>query len=196
MGMFGTGYVWLVMDGVDNLAVVGTYGSGTVLVQGSVHRAKQIELDELASLSESDSSADSNAGIATSSSTSILGQTRSYHSSAVLKSDFPQRAAQFDQMSKPNAFQNLLGSEGMGSSSRASVAPKSSDLERFQSIHPLLCLSLHPHVYIPDYGIWGKEEYIRNFWRNVDWQLAYKRYQAVRELKQQQPVGRVYGGRQ
>ncbi|KAK9896219.1 manganese and iron superoxide dismutase [Cystobasidium minutum MCA 4210] len=160
MGMFGTGYVWLVMDGVDNLAVVGTYGSGTMLVQGSVQPAKAAELNALAgSVDAAPSNEQPAAPSASGSSTGSLGAAlnkargRSYSTSSVLQAlAFPERHARENE-------------------------------ERFKSIHPLLCLSLHPHVYIPDYGIWGKEEYIRNFWGNVNWELCYRRYQKVQELR-------------
>jgi hypothetical protein len=44
---------------------------------------------------------------------------------------------------------------------------------------PLLALSLHPHVYIPDYGVWGKEKYIQSFWKNVDWTRFRERWYAA-----------------
>lgn len=38
-----------------------------------------------------------------------------------------------------------------------------------QNLHPLLALSVHPHCYLEDYGVWGREEYVRNWWSAVDW---------------------------
>lgn len=190
MGMFGTGYVWLVMDGVDNLAVVGTYGAGTVLVQGSVQPAKARELDAIAGVEtpvapessaeeaeypEEEGEQDVNAirsrfsGLS-----SVLGR-RGFSTSSIVKADkIPER------QSTSGTYATFLS--GMGDNARASVEAPRAALDRFKSIHPLLCLSLHPHVYIPDYGIWGKEEYIRNFWGNVDWELVYQRYQKVQTL--------------
>lgn len=37
-------------------------------------------------------------------------------------------------------------------------------------LHPLLCLSLHEHCYLQDYGVWGREEYVKNWWAFVNWQ--------------------------
>lgn len=70
----------------------------------------------------------------------------------------------------------------MGKNAFASTMPRRSEGKRFLSIHPLFCLSLHPHVYIPDYGVWGKEQYIQNFWKSIDWDKANKRYTAVKEI--------------
>lgn len=37
------------------------------------------------------------------------------------------------------------------------------------TLHPLLCLSVHEHAWLPDWGIWGKENYLARFWEVVDW---------------------------
>lgn len=181
------------MDEVDNLAVMATYGSGTILVQGDHVRVKRI--DQFVPLEEEDASA-------TQAAESVLGseterqptreyenqassrpantsqQTRSYHSStrmSQLEEDSPSK--------RPYSF--AAGSAfvgGMGNSSSASQFPRRKAGERFTSIHPLLCLSLHPHVYIPDYGINGKDAYIENFWRNVNWEQIERRYQDVKSV--------------
>lgn len=69
-----------------------------------------------------------------------------------------------------------------GSAANATRSPAQANNERFVSIHPLLCLSLQPHVYLPDYGIMGKEAYIKNFWKNVDWAQAERRYLQVKDV--------------
>lgn len=178
MGMFGTGYVWLVMDGVDNLAVVGTYGSGTVLVQGSLDYAKAKELNALAG-SASKAGGEVSSGSNSPSSAARDFKGRAYSTSAVAQADFPERRSRGQSLTYTS--DNML--RGVGESPNATAAAGRSHIERFKSIHPLLCLSLHPHVYIPDYGVWGKEEYIRNFWGNVNWELCYRRYQKVQELR-------------
>ncbi|KDQ14754.1 hypothetical protein BOTBODRAFT_187754 [Botryobasidium botryosum FD-172 SS1] len=38
-----------------------------------------------------------------------------------------------------------------------------------QSLVPLLCVSVHEHAWLLDYGVWGKEEYMRRFWDVVNW---------------------------
>ncbi|KAK0550070.1 hypothetical protein OC846_003827 [Tilletia horrida] len=43
---------------------------------------------------------------------------------------------------------------------------------------PLLCLSVHEHAWMTDYGLWGKEEYLRQFWECVDWVLVQHLYRA------------------
>jgi len=38
-----------------------------------------------------------------------------------------------------------------------------------QSLIPLLCVSVHEHAWLLDYGVWGKEEYMRRFWDVINW---------------------------
>lgn len=38
-----------------------------------------------------------------------------------------------------------------------------------EEINPLLCLSVHERAWMTDYGVWGKEAYLHNFWDVVDW---------------------------
>lgn len=45
-----------------------------------------------------------------------------------------------------------------------------------KSLHPLTCISVHPHCYLEDYGVWGREEYVRNWWGAVDWKKAEESY--------------------
>lgn len=55
---------------------------------------------------------------------------------------------------------------------RASAAQARSDINDHANndpLYPLLCLSVHEHAWLPDWGIWGKETYLARFWEVVDW---------------------------
>lgn len=59
--------------------------------------------------------------------------------------------------------------------------------------HPLLCLNVWQHMWIPDYGILGKRAYLAAWWERVDWDVVQARY------NKQSAVGRdttdkIYGG--
>ncbi|ORX90372.1 manganese and iron superoxide dismutase [Basidiobolus meristosporus CBS 931.73] len=43
------------------------------------------------------------------------------------------------------------------------------------SFAPLLTLNMWEHAYVPDFGPDGKEEYIKAFWKSVDWEKVYSR---------------------
>ena len=190
------------MDSVDNLAVLSTYGSGTVLVQGGQVRAPELEQNRQAIAGRSDIT---QAGEGR---RDDEGYTRqgfkqlepSWQNENPRSSRFHQRPSQ--QIRKYNTSSSLLAEKTYDFPSQRKAPPSSSNVsyvgemkgysgatqaprregpKRFMDIHPLMCLSLHPHVYIPDYGIWGKEKYIENFWRNVDWERVEQRWDAVKQ---------------
>lgn len=46
---------------------------------------------------------------------------------------------------------------------------------------PLFCLSVHEHAWLHDYGVWGKEEYLKNFWNVLDWgRVGHLHYELTR----------------
>jgi len=47
-----------------------------------------------------------------------------------------------------------------------------------KSLHPLLCVSTHQHCYLGDYGVWGREEYVKNWWTKVDWKKVEDSFDA------------------
>lgn len=39
-------------------------------------------------------------------------------------------------------------------------------------VYPLLCVSVFEHAWLGDYGFWGKERYLANFWECINWERA------------------------
>lgn len=64
----------------------------------------------------------------------------------------------------------------LNSAVNASIAFQNPDQLGRQPLHPLLCLSVHEHCYLQDYGVWGREEYVRNWWTKVDWSKVEQSY--------------------
>ncbi len=40
---------------------------------------------------------------------------------------------------------------------------------------PVLCVNTWQHVWLTDYGVAGKAEYLRRWWERIDWDLVSKR---------------------
>ena len=53
------------------------------------------------------------------------------------------------------------------------VGPAGADLE------PLLCVSTWPHVYLWDYGPWGKDKFVTRWWDHVDWNKVHRQFVAA-----------------
>ncbi|WAR62959.1 hypothetical protein PtB15_18B41 [Puccinia triticina] len=52
---------------------------------------------------------------------------------------------------------------------RAITRKNTNPAERFNHLHPLLNLAVAERAYLADHGVWGKDSYLRNFWKCVDW---------------------------
>ncbi|KAK4046528.1 hypothetical protein OIV83_005980 [Microbotryomycetes sp. JL201] len=46
-------------------------------------------------------------------------------------------------------------------------------------LYPLACVSVHPHCYLQDYGVWGREQYVKNWWSAVDWRKVEQAYEGL-----------------
>ncbi|PKI83601.1 hypothetical protein MVES_002671 [Malassezia vespertilionis] len=47
-------------------------------------------------------------------------------------------------------------------------------------LYPLFCVSIFEHAWLGDYGFWGKERYLTNFWECVNWERAEQLWGADR----------------
>lgn len=52
---------------------------------------------------------------------------------------------------------------------------------------PLFCISVHEHAWMPDYGVWGKEEYLKRFWTVLDWGKVSNLYERWRQVASSGP---------
>lgn len=41
---------------------------------------------------------------------------------------------------------------------------------------PILCLNVWQHMYVPDYGVLGKNTYLAAWWERIDWNKVAERY--------------------
>ncbi|KAG5644936.1 hypothetical protein DXG03_007401 [Asterophora parasitica] len=54
---------------------------------------------------------------------------------------------------------------------------KSEMLNIGEVLHPLFCISVHEHAWMAaGYGVWGKEEWLKQFWTVLDWEKVSKAY--------------------
>ncbi|KAF7845745.1 hypothetical protein BT93_L0839 [Corymbia citriodora subsp. variegata] len=79
--------------------------------------------------------------------------------------------------------QNNVGVGGQYSAAnRSGVMP----LNALQG-QPLLCLNVWQHVWVPDYGVMGKNIYLSNWWDRIDWEQVSERYNQIYELSDTRP---------
>ncbi|PWN35577.1 manganese and iron superoxide dismutase [Meira miltonrushii] len=141
-GMSGSGYVWLVQDRHQNMGIVPTFGAGTVLVQNRVQRFEE-----------------SNPALFATSNTVASSTNNSTNGAQVVKDSEFNGDSGSTAGSSPTSPRRLF---------LPSSAP--SDIEGLgEELFPLLCVSVHERDWLPDYGMWGKEEYLMRFWECVNW---------------------------
>ncbi|MBW0504408.1 hypothetical protein O181_044123 [Austropuccinia psidii MF-1] len=61
---------------------------------------------------------------------------------------------------------------------RAITRKHTSSSEKFNHLHPLMNLLVAERAYLPDYGIWGKQLYLRNFWKCINWTKVEKAFES------------------
>ncbi|KAL1986751.1 hypothetical protein VTN96DRAFT_5616 [Rasamsonia emersonii] len=71
----------------------------------------------------------------------------------------------------------FAGSMGNHSANQKSLAPGALDIQ------PILCVNTWEHVWLMDYGIAGKEEYLERWWNRINWEAVYENYKAVSASK-------------
>ena len=195
------GYLWLVLDQNSELAIVATYGSGTVLVQNRQQRGVE-EAFASDQLSDEEDLEPTMTDLKADEVDDALSTTLDYSN--------PQRksAAAADvnpltsSSSRPTPESSIRPAGGVKIATRGvSQAGSASDgvhegrtvskqlLDRNrpaawkQVFTPLMCLSVHERAYMPDYGVWGLEEYLKNYWKVLDWsrlEVAYTSYTSSR----------------
>lgn len=171
-------YVWLVTDPSGNLGVVGTYAGGTVLVKERHQMGHGAYAGrDLRVLGER---------------VEVEGSGEGAVPATASASESPETSA-WEAVSSPASRSNKGSSSSSSSSSAATLLSEgalspssilSAGLSAHhgarvgQSLHPLACISVHPHCYLADYGLWGRDEYVRKWWTAVDWKKVEDAFDA------------------
>ncbi|KAI0771542.1 Manganese/iron superoxide dismutase [Trametes elegans] len=167
LGMFSSGWVWLVTDKNGQLGIMPTFGTGTLLVRSGKPSETFIEWQKafgqaVLPLTEdsapvSPSHTPSGSPPPPSSPTSGLS-----HQAPPLNPHTPSRSM---SLAKPRDMYKLEKETDLN---------QQPDFARLGDVlYPLLCVSVHEHAWVSaGYGVWGKEEYMKRFWTVVNWKNA------------------------
>ncbi|KAI0751250.1 Manganese/iron superoxide dismutase [Daedaleopsis nitida] len=175
LGMFSSGWIWLVSDAEGQLGIVPTFGAGTLLVR-SGQATKTFEewqrsvgeptlpADDLPSLSKAPSGDHLN-----NASSPMSGIT---HAAPPLDPHTPARSISYH--ARPSGIYDHP------QSSRPLNQTEMEPRKVGEVIYPLLCVSVHEHAWVgAGYGVWGKEEYMKRFWTVVDWKRVKDLYRKI-----------------
>lgn len=188
MGMTSSGYVWFVTDQSGLTAVIPTYGSGTLLVRSRRQETpagglvlgegiKSRKANEQGTVTPGpDASAASTSGTSATSPTSGLShcasplnpsnQSRGLHTTRSVLADSTFYGSQASLYSN-----SPLNSNPYGKSSRFDLSTLG------ETLYPLFCVSVHERAWMgAGYGVWGKEEWLKQFWTVLDWEKVSQAY--------------------
>ncbi|KAH9482885.1 Superoxide dismutase [Mn/Fe] [Psilocybe cubensis] len=188
LGMFSSGWVWMVTDGEGNLGVLPTLGPSTLLVRS---RTNMHYLSK-----ENNQAIGANIIIKDSQNTtprpipSLPGAGPSSPFSGMptqppsqgLFSDhtraFSANSAQANDYRSGTA--TMYGDSPSESAVRGSNIP--SALAVGNVIFPLFCVPVYEHAWMSaGFGVWGKEDWLKEFWSVLDWRKVSRAYRASRE---------------
>lgn len=194
MGMISSGWVWLATDQEGRLAVLPTFGAGTLLVRSRVQTLPGLSpvlmeafgggseeppepRDPLAHRSVFGSTTPSTPHTTTSPVSGI--------SSTIPRIDphTPSREMSTTPTSIFDTTETLL---------RAQVNSPSVTRKQYYEVGsrlcPLFCVSVHEHAWMSaGYGVWGKKEYLKRFWTAVDWAKVSETYLSFANNARTQP---------
>ncbi|KAH9942997.1 Manganese/iron superoxide dismutase [Epithele typhae] len=178
LGMFSSGWLWLVMDQSGSVGIVPTFGAGTLLVASSQTSAALEEFralvgDPVLTLSELDGQAPA----FTSPTDPSLNRLLSAGTGASSPLTGAPIGGGVPSPADPHArSMSTLPRPSMAEAAFDSAQPKGG---RFvgRTLFPLMCVSVHEHAWVSaGYGVWGKEEYMKRFWTVLDWEKVQRIY--------------------
>ncbi|TDL29795.1 manganese and iron superoxide dismutase [Rickenella mellea] len=192
LGMMSSGWVWLVADSKANLAVIPTFGAGSLLVRSRA----QTRSDTFHVVGEEDKRVQAwmnSVRSSTSSSTAVpptvtedpaplSSQSRQPAAPPASPASGVRPSSTGSSSFLPPLSRELHATRSTQITDRAasifdddaaepSIIPtRDDDLRLGDSLYPLFCISVHEHAWMSaGYGVWGKEEYLKRFWTCVDW---------------------------
>jgi len=186
LGMFTNGWVWLVTDTKGRLGVLPTFGPSTLLIRSRMNMGRQTSIfREESRIPEPPPPSSFGAGM------SALGSVQNKLSlganptSPVSGASF-QRPATDSTPLDPHArsytnsaseLTEMLHKSRVVPDKSLSSMPVAELLTVGDTLYPLLCLPTYEHAWMSaGFGVWGKEEWIKEFWSVVDWQKVSSLY--------------------
>jgi Fe-Mn family superoxide dismutase len=86
----------------------------------------------------------------------------------------------------PHRHNDYAGFMGEFSRNQKIMAPGAIDIQ------PILCVNTWEHVWLMDYGIGGKEDYLERWWDSINWEVVVDNYNAVPVRNQTQPQANLH----
>lgn len=189
LGTFINGWVWFVTDQACNTGIITTYGAGTLLVRSRMNMQKHPDIpsSKLFDISPSFYPGSPSYDTPTRShlaKTSLPGTSPSSPLSGVSGDNSPMAPSgtQAQHMSDHASIRRTA--TGLHSGLDQPTGPRSPTmggmLTAGEILYPLFCVPVYEHAWMSaGYGVWGKEQWLKEFWSVLNWGRVDAAYQAV-----------------
>lgn len=171
-GMMSSGWLWLVTDGEGSLAVLPTFGSGTLLIR-SRERLKYLDIPVLAH-------EEIPTGRYGTPPTSRVSPAPSAHPTSSPVSGTTAASSPINPHTQSRAYsgngRELLSSL-YGEKTDSVLETRREQYKRGSNVYPLACVSLHEHAWMSaGLGVWGKEAYVSRWLSALNWEKVEQTY--------------------
>lgn len=157
-GMTTTGWIWLASDVAGNVGIIPTHGAGTILTP---FRAQAGNIDARLSMEKA----------------------LTYAFPPASEPSSEKNASNETQESPQAQDDSLTEFQHLAKYTPFTYPPELRHHRHQRPITPLFNISLQEHAWALDYGVWGRDQYLDNFWKCLDWTEPNRAYQRVlREL--------------
>lgn len=188
LGMFTNGWVWMVTDANGKLGILPTYGPSTLLIKSRMnmttntllfHEPQGIDHENSVSPgavnfpNHVSSGATTLPGAGATSPTSGISSKPPGISGSPLEPHARAYSTGWSNLSmellNPNNFRD-------NRDDAAARIPSVGDC-----LYPLFCIPTYEHAWMSaGFGVWGKENWLKEFWTVLDWEKVSKLYQDAR----------------
>ncbi|KAJ3568407.1 hypothetical protein NP233_g5734 [Leucocoprinus birnbaumii] len=194
LGTFINGWVWFVADQGGNTGIITTYGAGTLLVRSRSHMEKHSnfapsDLHEIPpSFYSPEPPTHSPPPPSPLPQTPSPGTAPSSPLSGISGGPSPmtprgtQARSYSDAKMVRDAAANLHNNT-MGTNVKS---PKSVGmLQAGEILYPLFCVPVYEHAWMSaGYGVWGKEQWLKEFWSVLNWERVNEAYRQILDAAQ------------
>lgn len=193
MGMISSGWIWVVTDRTGRLSIIPTFGAGTLLVRG---RMQAYVGEHLVVGEEAPSRPTSGRPHASSplppfktGSTTITSPLSGVeHPPSGLNPQTPSRSLHSSASTYAPRHDRFHGQFNINDPDLENKIVRGNQSERTsrigERISPIFCISVHEHAWMSaGFGVWGKEEYLQQFWTVLDWRKVSDAYSRSAEIK-------------
>ncbi|KAJ2930185.1 hypothetical protein H1R20_g6854, partial [Candolleomyces eurysporus] len=188
LGMSTNGWVWFVTDSRGVTGILPTFGPGTLLVRSRQYMAAEqgLSLGDLYG-----SPAEDGTSASPIPKSPLPGVSPSSPASGVSSPISPKPPKDVGPRFFHSSIASQVNFSSAGKSNIYGSVNRNVSKEKLPTIlnvgevlYPLFCISVHEHAWLSGgYGVWGKEQWLKEFWSVVDWEKASQAYRRAINVK-------------